>query len=132
MTSDEMYHRAERILRDCCHDRGRDCEVDMGHGETLYVCCECWNRHVYARQEARKAQLAEHKATLPTCDRCGKHGANWTYGPFQLCGRCKTRSEKEHWQALAKTGNAAFAGMIAGRPIVDTRTWAMNTNKGAS
>lgn len=47
------------ILRACNHER-KPCEVNMGHGEILNVCAECWNQSVDARRRNRKAQLAEH------------------------------------------------------------------------
>jgi len=50
----------DAILRACHHDTGNPCELDMGHGEKLNVCANCWNASVYARLEERKKQLAEH------------------------------------------------------------------------
>jgi hypothetical protein len=50
----------ETILRNCQHTDRQRSDVDMGHGERLPVCCECWNASVAARRADRKAQLAEH------------------------------------------------------------------------
>ena len=36
----------------------------MGGGRKLWVCCECWNRHVRARRAARKNELSEHKTEI--------------------------------------------------------------------
>lgn len=47
------------ILRACNHQH-RSCEVNMGRGEVLGVCSDCWNASVYARRSERKAQLREH------------------------------------------------------------------------
>ena len=46
------------ILRACSHDP-KPCEVNMGKGEILFTCAECYNASVYARRAERKTQLAE-------------------------------------------------------------------------
>lgn len=124
--SETMYAEATATLRNCDHpDRG--CEIAMGKGETLWVCVECWNKHVAQRRAARKQQLAEHNAAQPQCDRCGRQPVRWHYGEWGLCGRCKTAVEREHHRNLARTGNAAFAAMVAGgRLAVNTTGWAVN------
>lgn len=50
----------DRILRACNHPDGPRSEVDMGKGEIIMVCLDCWNRSVTARKAERKAQLADH------------------------------------------------------------------------
>jgi hypothetical protein len=50
----------EIILRNCQHTDRQRSDVDMGQGERLLVCCDCWNAGVTARRADRKAQLAEH------------------------------------------------------------------------
>src|SRR5258708_31916024 len=49
----------DTILRACSHDR-KPCEVNMGNGEVLNTCADCYNASVYARRAERKVQLAEH------------------------------------------------------------------------
>jgi hypothetical protein len=49
----------DQILRTCNHER-KPCDVNMGHGEVIKVCADCWNESVYARRRDRKTQLAEH------------------------------------------------------------------------
>jgi hypothetical protein len=50
----------DEILRACHHADRQTSEVQMGHGEILMVCCQCWNASVAARRSARKQQLADH------------------------------------------------------------------------
>jgi hypothetical protein len=50
----------ETILRACQHPTSNPCEVNMGRGERLNVCADCWNAGYRARKAARKAQLADH------------------------------------------------------------------------
>lgn len=50
----------DQILRACDHTDRQTSEVTMGHGETIKVCCECWNASVAARRSARKTHLAEY------------------------------------------------------------------------
>ena len=124
MDSTKMYAEAEAILTSCRHDK-RTCEIEISKGHTLMVCVDCWNRHVYARQAARKQQLVEFKATLPICDRCGRPGANWMLASYHLCARCKTATKREHEQSIAKAGSfAIFATSL----LVDTSKWACRQN----
>jgi hypothetical protein len=58
-----IYDDARRILEECAHE-GRTSEVRMGGGRTINVCTGCWNQHVAARRQARKAELADDKATI--------------------------------------------------------------------
>lgn len=53
----------QTILRSCSH-ASRPCEVNMGRGEVITVCSDCWNRSVYAARDERKAQLAAHWNTV--------------------------------------------------------------------
>lgn len=48
------------ILRACQHPTSNPCEVNMGKGERLNVCSDCWNAGYRARKAERKQQLAEH------------------------------------------------------------------------
>jgi hypothetical protein len=121
MTSQEMYRQADAILEECRHQTDNPCEVFHPDGRTLKVCHECWNRHVYARRAARKQALAEWRATLPKCQRCGKRAGNWQVGPWHLCGRCKSATEREHYRNLAQAGGMAI---FAAGPCVDTSKWA--------
>ena len=60
----------DSILRACQHSDRQHDEVQMEHGETLQVCCDCWNASVAARRAERKAQLAEfwqRERTKQTC-----------------------------------------------------------------
>jgi len=50
----------ETILRACQHPHSGQLNVNMGRGEMLSACVDCWNSSVTARREERKAQLAEH------------------------------------------------------------------------
>lgn len=52
----------EAILRECAHREASRSEVDMGHGERLPVCVDCWNRSVQARKAGRKASLMKYWA----------------------------------------------------------------------
>jgi hypothetical protein len=49
----------DTILRACQHER-KPCEVNMGNGEVIFTCGDCYNASVYARRAERKVQLAEH------------------------------------------------------------------------
>lgn len=49
----------ETILRACSHER-KPCEVNMGHGEILHTCADCYNASVDARRQERKHQLSVH------------------------------------------------------------------------
>ncbi len=120
MTSAEMYAAANHILEECQHGDAT-CEVSHPDGRTLHVCCDCWNRHIYARRAARKQELAEWRATLPTCQRCGQRPGNWRVGAWSLCGRCKRATEREHYANLARAGGLAV--FVTG-PCVDTSGWA--------
>jgi hypothetical protein len=119
----DYYQRANDILRNCTHSDQLQGEVTTEDG-ILHVCCDCWNQHVHARRAARKAELAAHNATLPTCDRCGRHPVRWIYGPFQLCGRCKNATEAEHWRNANATGQPILAN-LAGGILVNTTAWAL-------
>jgi hypothetical protein len=55
----ETVTAQDTILRACSHSH-KPCDVNMGRGEILPVCAECWNQSVYARRTNRKAQLADH------------------------------------------------------------------------
>lgn len=49
----------DTILRACQHER-KPCEVNMGKGEVIFTCSDCYNASVYARRAERKLQLSEH------------------------------------------------------------------------
>jgi hypothetical protein len=49
----------DTILRACQHER-KPCEVNMGNGEVVFTCGDCYNASVYARRAERKVQLAKH------------------------------------------------------------------------
>jgi len=49
----------DTILRACAH-APQSCEVNMGKGEIIRACSECWNQSVYARRAERKRELAAH------------------------------------------------------------------------
>ena len=116
------YDSATQILLDCAHANAT-CEVTMGKGQPRrLVCCACWNAHVYARREADKAR---RQAEPKDCMRCGNHPHRWNYGGYQLCGRCKTATEREHNKALAGHG---VLGIFATQLLVKTDTWAMHTS----
>ncbi len=121
MNACEMYAEADRILETCAHTDVYRSEVHRPGGETLLVCCDCWNRHVHARRAARRQELAEWRATLPRCERCGKKPANWTVGRWHLCGHCKEEVKREHYRNLAHAGALAI---FATGLCVDTSTWA--------
>jgi hypothetical protein len=112
-----LYDQATAILNDCRHEQ-RTSEVNMGKGITRMVCCACWNAHVYARRAADKAR---REAEPKDCQRCARKPVRWNYGGYRLCGRCKTATEKEHYQHAAKAGVLAI---FATAPMVDTREWA--------
>ncbi len=50
----------DEILRACDHSDRQRAETNMGRGEILKVCADCWNASVYARRQDRKLQLATH------------------------------------------------------------------------
>ena len=50
----------ETILRACRHDTRIGADTDMGNGEIIRVCVDCWNASVQARRAARKVQLSNH------------------------------------------------------------------------
>jgi hypothetical protein len=52
----------DEILRACDHSDRQRAETNMGHGEIIPVCCDCWNASVQARRRDRKIQLAEYWA----------------------------------------------------------------------
>lgn len=115
------YESATQILLDCTHEalaRQQHSEISMGKGVTRFVCVDCWNAHVYARREARKAQLAERPND---CMRCGQKPHTWTLAGAKLCGRCKTAVKQEHTRNLAKAGTL---GIFAQGLLVNTDTWA--------
>jgi hypothetical protein len=110
------------IILGCTHPTGRAC-VDVGGGRLVDCCTACWNASVTARRAARKAQLAERPKD---CERCGRRPHTWTYGPYRLCGRCKTATAGEHHRAAAPHG---ILGMLAVEPLVDTAAWAVDTRR---
>ena len=122
MTSAEMYAQANAILDACQHEDRYRSEV-KGGGHRWLVCTECWNRHVAARRAARKVELAEWKATFPTCQRCGKRPGGWIVGyeHYHLCGPCKRATVREHYQNL---GAAGVMAIFATGSCVDTTGWA--------
>lgn len=85
------YTEARAILYRCNHANA-NVAVSIGKGDPIQVCCDCWNRHVYAHRQARREQLA----AAPRCeiDGCTARGA-WTCLGVLLCGR--------HWR---KVGSA--------------------------
>lgn len=101
----------------CTHPTGRAC-VDVGGGRMVDCCSACWNASVTARRAERKAQLA---ARPKDCQRCGRRPHTWTFGPYRLCGRCKTLTAREHSAQSAQHGVLAI---FATAPLVDTATWA--------
>ena len=111
------YDAATAILRQCGHTDCQDSEVRMSKTETLMVCCNCWNAHVYARRAARKAQLAERPND---CDRCAAKPHACEYGGYRLCGRCLKAAKAEHARNLAAAGVLAI---FATHLLVDTRQW---------
>lgn len=112
-----MYDTATAILRDCTHHTATPCEVRMSKTETLNVCGDCWNAHVYARRAARKAQLAERDND---CDRCASKPHTYTYGGYRLCGRCLAVAKKEHNRNMARAGTLSI---FATHLLVNTANW---------
>lgn len=74
------YEQATQILRDCRHtDRLR---AEWGSGVNKpegLACSECWNRHVSARRQARREQLAQRPND---CMRCGLRPHTWTLAGY--------------------------------------------------
>lgn len=99
-------------------------EIRHSDGRETTCCTDCWNAHVAARKEARKAELNAWKSELPACDRCGKaHAGNWTVARFSLCGRCKNATKKDHNRAVANMGSMAFLAMGSSL-LASTDDWA--------
>lgn len=120
------YEEAEAILKECDHS-DRWLTVWLTGGGEIKVCTDCWNAHVAARREARKAELAEYWAKQPKCDCCGERPYRWHWAYYKLCTQCKTRLVKEHNRNLARHGSMAAVASIAigGMPMVSTQGWAM-------
>ena len=118
------YDEAARILTDCAEDRcpkPKRSEVRMGGGKgTIKTCVDCWNEHVYARREARKAQLAERPKD---CQRCAARPHRWIVKTYRLCGYCKTKIMREHHAGMAKTGDLAIIAGLSGAEFFDTAGW---------
>lgn len=112
--SASAYAAATQILLDCTCP-GPSSEVDMRDGTKRNVCFECWNRHVDARRAARKLQLAEHKAKLPACE--GGHVKNtparWNLAGVHLCGRCKTKAQRQLHRNATGAGNFSYLHMFS-------------------
>ena len=111
------YDAATAILRQCTHTDRQTSEVMMSKTETIFVCCDCWNAHVYARRAARKAQLARRPND---CDRCGAKPHTYEYGGYLLCGRCLKATKTEHNRSLVAAGALAI---FATHLLVDTKQW---------
>lgn len=112
---DAAYAAAHQILLDCrCPNRTSEIKLGGGRG-TIFTCCECWNRHVYARRDARKLQLAQHNARLAPCE--GPHAkptpGRWELAGAHLCGRCKTKAKAALEKKAAQSG-APFLFMFSG------------------
>lgn len=92
------------ILRACGHPThpSRVCEVDMGKGERLRVCADCYNASVAARRAERKAYLA-------TLDRCAVPGctrrATIAINGLDICGTHRRRVSKAHAANCARLGS---------------------------
>lgn len=92
----------ETILRGCTHKAHSPCEVDMGAGETLAVCVDCWNAGVAARRAERKAQLdAMPRCEVPGCRHRQTVIVNYQVG---LCGRHAARVRQEFHRQFAGAG----------------------------
>lgn len=119
----DFYAEANAILDTCTHDGRFPLYTNRaGTPSGQLACVDCYNAHVYARRAARKVELAAIRADKPPCQRCGLKPVTWTYGPYKLCGRCKTATAREHSQ---KAASAGFIGLLAhGGPMVDTSQWA--------
>lgn len=108
----------EAIFRACSHDGPRDSYLTAADGAELRACWRCGNAANEARRAARKAELDERPKD---CQRCARRPHTWIYGPYRLCGRCKTATEREHHAAAAGAGTLAI---FATSPLVDTSAWA--------
>jgi len=117
------YDEATQILDDCA---GGSCaeektsEVRLAAGRMIKVCTDCWNRHVYARRQARKEQIARRPKD---CARCAARPHTWTYAGYQLCGRCKKATMREQHTATAKLGDLAILAGLSGATLFDTKDW---------
>lgn len=105
------------ILRSCQHEH-RPCEVNMGRGETIFICTACWNRGYYARKAARKAQLA---CRTNDCQKCGRKPVTKLYDRYRLCGRCFAAVKKEHGQNMAGCSMPWLVTTL----LIDTKDWAI-------
>ena len=97
----------ETILRNCQHEERYRSLVDMGHGERLLVCCECWNAGVAARRAVRKAQLA----AMPRCEAqpCKLRQTVTLAGTAHLCGRHASKAQAEFLRQFSAYGILAMA-----------------------
>jgi len=114
------YAEAQAILNDCHNWNHASKFTTMGQGEQARTVCQvCHYVYHAAYKLARKEELAAHKLTLPTCQRCGKgHAAKWRVWGWKLCGRCKGETMKEHNKNV---GGNLVLGMAG--PCIDTRGW---------
>ncbi|MCI0393264.1 MAG: hypothetical protein MOB07_31430 [Acidobacteria bacterium] len=113
-----LYEAAAAIIHNCQHE-DQPCEVSAG-GRATTCCNDCYNASVVAWREARKVELQKLNDALPRCQRCGVRPMKWDLGGYDLCGRCKTLTNREHHKAAAQAGHLGlFSGML-----VNTSTWA--------
>ena len=109
------YEDADAILDNCTHPNQRYWHRDKN------ICLDCLKKSETVRKAVRKQELDDWRATLPTCQRCGKRGANYTLSyVFKLSGYCKGAVMREHKRNAA---SANIIALIGGELLVDFSTW---------
>lgn len=116
-----IRHPCERCATGSVAD---GCEKSVRHpdGRLETVCCECWNRSVYERRAARKAQLA----AMERCEFCGRR-ATYTAGrAVAVCGVHLKAARRGQARQMAGLGNLAFLGLFGAAADGDEqiRQWA--------
>lgn len=80
-------------------------------------CGDCIDRRNNETRAARRDQLAQRPND---CQRCAARPHTYTYGQYRLCGRCLTRTRREHAAALSSAGTLAI---FATGLLVNTSGW---------
>ena len=119
------YPEVAAIALACQHPLNPDypSRVPDEAGRYHDVCLDCGNAARLAYRYARKAELA---ARPKDCHRCGARPHTFILAGFQLCGRCKTATRREHHRAQAAAGPL---GLFATGLLVNTSSWAIRRSQ---
>lgn len=102
------YDEADQVLKDCSHKSESPTRQTWPGGRVTQACVDCWNRHVYARRQARREQLA----LTPRCEvsGCKARGSMKVGGSVLMCGRHLKAANRNRTRQLS--GGFAYLGLF--------------------